>query len=109
MFRILPNREVETTIPPERRWQISCRTAPWPRLMSPRRLQRHPGIASWHFQAVPFALTRRHILWANHYGADKPVAAPIGAHCGGCQFDAPADSGLASRISRMLERSLELD
>ncbi len=40
------------------------------------------------------------------YANDEPVTPPIGAHCGKCQFDAPADSELASGFRECWKEAL---
>lgn len=104
MFRILPDREVETTIPPGVDGKalaelilakVDVTTSVAEILASPLA-----------FPGGPLRFDEAAILWANHYGADKPVAAPIGAHCGKCQFDAPADSNLASGFRECWKEAL---
>jgi hypothetical protein len=45
-------------------------------------------------------------LWARQYANDEPLAPAIGAHCNGCQFDAPADSELASGFRECWKEAL---
>jgi hypothetical protein len=104
MFRILPNREVETTIPPGVDGKSLAEL-----LLA--KVDVSPSVADilaspLAFPGGPLRFDEAAILWANHFGADKPVAAPIGAHCGGCQFDAPADSGLASGFRECWKEAL---
>ena len=93
-FRILPNREVETTIPPSVNGQalaelllakVDVTTSVADILASPLA-----------FPGGPLRFGEAAKLWAKRYAEDLPVAPPIGAHCGKCQFDAPAGSKLAS-------------
>ena len=104
MFRILPDREVETTIPSGvdgkalaelllAKVDISLSVAGI--LASPLAFPGGP---------LPFAEAAN--LWANHYGADKPVAPPIGAHCNGCQFDSPIGSHMASGFRECWKEAL---
>jgi hypothetical protein len=104
MFRILPDRAVETTIPPGVDGQALAEL-----LLA--KVDVSPSVADilaspLAFPGGPLRFDEAANLWANHYGADKPVAAPIGAHCGGCQFDAPADSGLASGFRECWKEAL---
>ena len=104
MFRILPNREVETTIPPGVDGQALAElllakvdVSPWVAdiLASPLR-----------FPGGPLPFTDAANLWARQYAADLLAAPPIGAHCSGCQFDAPADGQLASGFRECWKEAL---
>lgn len=104
MFRILPDREVETTIPPGVDGQaladlllakVDITASVSEILASPLAFPGGP---------LPFAEAAN--LWAKHYENDEPVAPPIGAHCNGCQFDAPADSELASGFRECWKEAL---
>ena len=104
MFRILPNREVETTISPGVDGQALAEL-----LLA--KVDVTTSVAdilasTLSFPGGPLPFADAAILWANHYGADKPVAAPIGAHCGKCQFDAPTDSNLASGFRECWKEAL---
>lgn len=104
MFRILPDREVETTIPPGVDGKALAEL-----LLA--KVDVSPSVADilaspLAFPGGPLRFAEAANLWANHYGADKPVAAPIGAHCGKCQFDAPADSNLASGFRECWKEAL---
>lgn len=103
-FRILSSREVETTIPPGVDGQaladlllakVDITASVSEILASPLAFPGGP---------LPFADAAK--LWAKHYENDEPVAPPIGAHCSGCQFDAPADSGLASGFRKCWKEAL---
>lgn len=104
MFRILPNREVETVVPPEvdgkalaelllAKVDITLSVADI--LASPLAFPGGP---------LPFAEAAN--IWAKHYAADKPATPAIGAHCGKCQFDAPADSELTSGFRECWKEAL---
>lgn len=104
MFRILPNREVETTIPPgvdgkSLAEQLLAKVDITPSvndiLASPLR-----------FPGGPLPFTDAANLWARQYAADLLAAPPIGAHCSGCQFDAPADGQLASGFRECWKEAL---
>jgi hypothetical protein len=104
MFRILPNREVETTIPPSVNGKALAEL-----LLA--KVDVTPSVndilaSPIEFPGGPLPFAEAAHLWATHYAADQPVAPPIGAHCNGCQFDAPADSGLASRFRECWKESL---
>ncbi len=104
MFRILPDREVETTIPPGVDGKALAEL-----LLA--KVDVSPSVADilaspLAFPGGPLRFAEAANLWANHYGADKPVAAQIGAHCGKCQFDAPADSNLASGFRECWKEAL---
>ena len=88
MFRILPDREVETTIPPGVDGKALAELLLAKVDVSPSVADILASPLAFPGGPLPFAEAAN--LWANHYGADKPVAPPIGAHCSGCQFDAPA-------------------
>ena len=103
-FRILPNRDVETTIPPGVDGQalaelllakVDVTQSVTDILASPLEFPGGP---------LPFADAAN--LWARHYTNDEPVAPPIGAHCGSCQFDAPADGQLASGFRQCWKETL---
>lgn len=94
MFRILPNRKVETTIP----HGVDGRALAELLLA---KVDVTPSVADLlasplGFPGGPLPFADAANLWATHYANDKPVVPPIGAHCGSCQFDAPAHSDLAS-------------
>ena len=104
MFWILPDREVETTIPPGVDGKalaelllakVDVTTSVADILASPLGFPGGP---------LPFADAAK--LWATHYANDEPVTPPIGAHCGKCQFDAPADSELASGFRECWKEAL---
>ncbi len=104
MFRILPDRQVETTIPPgvdgkalaeHLLAKVDVTPSVNDILASPIEFPGGP---------LPFADAAR--LWAKHYANDEPVVPPIGAHCGNCQFDAPADSGLTSGFRECWKEAL---
>ena len=104
MFRILPNREVETTIPPGVDGKALAEL-----LLA--KVDVTPSVADilaspLAFPGGPLPFAEAANLWAKHYAADRPVAPPIGAHCGGCQFDAPADSELASGFRECWKEAL---
>ena len=104
MFRILPNREVETTIPPgvdgkSLAEQLLAKvdiTASVSEILA----------APLSFPGGPLPFAEAAKLWANHYASDEPVAPPIGAHCGKCQFDAPADGELKSGFRECWKEAL---
>lgn len=94
MFRILPNREVETMIPTGVDGKALAEL-----LLA--KVDVSPSVADilaspLGFPGGPLPFADAADFWAKHYANDEPVAPPIGAHCGKCQFDAPADSELAS-------------
>ena len=104
MFWILPDREVETTIPPGVDGKalaelllakVDVTTSVADILASPLAFPGGP---------LPFADAAK--LWAKQYANDEPVAPPIGAHCNGCQFDAPAESDLASGFRECWKEAL---
>lgn len=104
MFRILPNREVETTIPPEVDGKalaelllakVDVSQSVSEILASPLAFPGGP---------LPFADAAN--LWARHYANDQPVTPPIGAHCGSCQFYAPAGGPLASGFRECWKEAL---
>lgn len=104
MFQILPDRKVETTIPPGVDGQALAElllakvdVSPWVAdiLASPLR-----------FPGGPLPFTDAANLWARQYAADLLAAPPIGAHCSGCQFDAPADGQLASGFRECWKEAL---
>ena len=103
-FRILPDRQVETSIPPDVDGQALAElllakvdiTASVSEILA----------SPLEFPGGPLDFAEAANLWANHYGADKPLDPPIGAHCGKCQFDAPADSDLASGFRECWKEAL---
>ena len=104
MFRILPDRDVETTIPPGVDCQalaelllakVDVTTSVSEILTTPLAFPGGP---------LPFADAAD--LWATQYANDDPVGPPIGAHCGKCQFDAPADSELTSGFRECWKEAL---
>ena len=104
MFRILPDREVETTIPPGVDGKALAEL-----LLA--KVDVTPSVADilaspLAFPGGPLPFADAANLWAKHYANDKPVAPPIGAHCGKCQFDAPADSDLASGFRECWKEAL---
>lgn len=94
MFRILSNREVETTIPPGVDGQALAElllakvdiTASVSEILA----------SPLEFPGGPLPFSDAANLCAKQYANDLPVVPPIGSHCGSCQFDSPADSELAS-------------
>ena len=104
MFRILPNREVETTIPPgvDGKALAELLLAKVDVTASVSEILASP--LAFPGGPLPFADAAH--LWAKQYANDEPVAPPIGAHCGGCQFDAPADSDLASGFRECWKEAL---
>ncbi len=103
-FRILPNREVETTIPPDVDGKALAEL-----LLA--KVDISPSVADiiespLAFPGGPLPFAEAATLWARHYANDEPVAPPIGAHCGKCQFDAPADSNLESGFRECWKEAL---
>ena len=103
-FRILPDREVETTIPPGVDGQaladlllakVDITASVSEILASPLAFPGGP---------LPFADAAK--LWAKHYENDEPVAPPIGAHCNGCQFDSPIGSPMVSGFRECWKEAL---
>ncbi len=103
-FRILPDREVETTIPPgvDGKALAELLLAKVDITLSVADILASPLA----FPGGPLRFGEAANLWAKHYANDEPVAPPIGAHCGKCQFDAPADSDLASGFRECWKESL---
>ena len=104
MFRILPNREVETTIPPgvDGKTLAELLLAKVDITASVSEILASP--LAFPGGPLPFADAAH--LWARQYANDEPVAPPIGAHCGKCQFDAPADSDLTSGFRECWKEAL---
>lgn len=104
MFRILPDRQVETTIPPgvDGKALAEHLLAKVDVTLSVNDILASP--LTFPGGLLPFAEAAH--LWATHYAADQPVAPPIGANCGQCQFDAPADSNLASGFRECWKEAL---
>ena len=80
MFRILPDREVETTIPPGVDGKALAEL-----LLA--KVDVTPSVADilaspLAFPGGPLPFADAANLWAKHYANDEPVAPPIGAHCG---------------------------
>lgn len=103
-FRILPDREVETTIPPGVDGQaladlllakVDITASVSEILASPLAFPGGP---------LPFADAAK--LWAKHYENDEPVAPPIGAHCNGCQFDSPIGTPMVSGFRECWKEAL---
>ena len=103
-FRILPDREVETTIPPGVDGQALAELllAKVDVTHSVNEILTSPLA----FPGGPLPFADAADLWARQYANDEPVAPPIGAHCRGCQFDAPADSDLASGFRECWKEAL---
>ncbi len=104
MFRILPNREVKTMIPPgvDGKALAELLLAKVDITASVSEILASP--LAFPGGPLPFADAAH--LWARQYANDEPVAPPIGAHCGKCQFDAPADSDLASGFRECWKEAL---
>ena len=103
-FRILPDREVETTIPSGVDGKALAEL-----LLA--KVDITPSVAGiiaslLEFPGGPLPFADAAHLWAKHYANDEPVAPPIGAHCGKCQFDAPADSWLTSGFRQCWKEAL---
>ena len=103
-FRILPDREVETTIPSGVDGKalaelllakVDITTSVSEILTTPLAFPGGP---------LPFADAAK--LWAKHYANDAPVAPAIGAHCNGCQFDAPIGSPMVSGFRECWKEAL---
>ena len=104
MFRILPDREVETTIPTGVDGKALAEL-----LLA--KVDVTPSVddilaSPLAFPGGPLPFAEAANLWAKHYAADLPLEPPIGAHCGKCQFDAPADSELASGFRECWKEAL---
>ena len=104
MFRILPNREVETMIPTGVDGKALAEL-----LLA--KVDVSPSVADilaspLGFPGGPLPFADAADFWARQYANDKPVTPPIGAHCGNCQFDAPADSTLASGFRECWKEAL---
>ena len=104
MFRILSDREVETTIPTGVDGKalaelllakVDVTSSVSEILASPLQFPGGP---------LPFAHAAK--LWAKHYANDAPVAPAIGAHCNGCQFDAPIGSPMVSGFRECWKEAL---
>lgn len=93
-FRILPDREVETTIPPGVDGKALAELLLAKVDITPSVADILASTLSFPGGPLPFAEAAK--LWAKHYAADLPLDPPIGAHCGACQFDSTADSDLES-------------
>ncbi len=104
MFRILPNREVETTIPTGVDGQALAELLLAKVDVTPSVADILASPLSFPGGPLPFADATH--LWAKHYANDVPVAPPIGAHCRGCQFDAPIGSPMASGFRECWKEAL---
>ena len=93
-FRILPNREVETLVPPDVDGKVLAELLLAKVDVSHSLSEILASPLGFPGGALPFAEAAA--LWAKHYAADQPVAPPIGAQCGKCQFEASPDSELKS-------------
>ena len=104
MFRILPNREVETVVPPDVDGKAIAELllAKVDVSHSVSEILNSPLA----FPGGPLPFAEAATLWAKHYAADQPVAPPIGAQCGKCQFDASPDSGLTSGFRECWKEAL---
>lgn len=103
-FRILPDREVETVVPPgvDGKAIAELILAKVDVSQSVSEILTSP-IA---FPGGPLPFAEAAALWAKHYAADLPVVPTIGAHCSLCQFDAPMDSNLASGFRECWKEAL---
>lgn len=103
-FRILPDREEETAVPPG----VDGKALAELLLAKVDVSQSVSEIlaSTLVFPGGPLPFAEAAHLWAGHYAADKPVPPPIGAHCSSCQFDAPADSELASGFRECWKEAL---
>lgn len=104
MFRILPNREVETVVAPGVDGKALAE-----RLLAKVDVSQSVSeilASTLVFPGGPLPFAEAAHLWAGHYAADKPVPPPIGAHCSSCQFDAPTDSNLASGFRECWKEAL---
>lgn len=104
MFRILPDHDVETTIPPGVDGKAPAELLLAKVDVSPSVDEILASPLAFPGGPLPFADAAH--LWAKHYANDDPVAPVIGAHCGGCQFDAPTDSELASGFRKCWKETL---
>jgi hypothetical protein len=103
-FRILPNREVESTIPTgvDGRALAELLLAKVDITASVSEILASPLA----FPGGPLPFAEAAHLWARQYANDEPVAPPIGAHCGKCQFDAPIGSAMVSGFRECWKEAL---
>lgn len=104
MFRILTSRDVENTIPPGLDGKALAELLLAKVDVTPSVTEILASPLAFPGGPLPFADAAN--LWARQYANDEPVTPPIGAHCNGCQFDAPADSELASGFRECWKEAL---
>ena len=104
MFRILPDREVETTIPPGVDGKALAELLLAKVDVTPSVAEILASPLAFPGGPLPFADAAN--LWAKQYANDEPVAPPIGAHCNGCQFDAPIGSPMVSGFRECWKEAL---
>lgn len=104
MFRILPDRHVETTIPPGVDGKALAEDLLAKVDVTPSVAEILASPLAFPGGPLPFADAAN--LWASQYANDQQVAPPIGSHCGSCQFDAPTDGNLASGFRECWKEAL---